>query len=146
MKERRITVMKAMGRTRRAWMNHLKALAREIGIPDSYREVISYLNRNPGANQKDIAEFSNVTTAAVNQTVKAMIAEGFLRKETDEADRRYTKLYLTEKGAEISHKLRESLRRSDEIITKTITPEKEAEMIELLDVIYECIKEELTSC
>jgi DNA-binding MarR family transcriptional regulator len=146
MEKRKRTVMMAIARTRRVWMDHTKALAQEIGIPDSYRMVIMYLVREPGANQKDIAEFANITTAAVNQTVKEMIANGYLEKQTDEKDRRYTKLYLTEKGGEIALKLKEKLHISDEVITAAITPEKEAEMIELLDKIQECIRRDLTSC
>lgn len=146
MEKRKRTVMMALNKTRRAWLEHTKAVALEIGIPDSYRTVIMYLNREPGANQKDIAEFANITTAAVNQTVKEMIANGYLEKVTDEKDRRYTKLYLTDKGREISLKLREKLHISDEVITAAITPEKEAEMIELLDKIHDCIRRNLTSC
>ena len=56
--------------------------------------------------------------------MKEMIATGYSEKQTDEQDRRYTKLYLTEKGREIALKLREKLRVSDEVITAAITPEK----------------------
>jgi len=136
----------ALARTRRAWVDHTRAVAQELGIPDSYRTVISYLIRRPGANQKNIAEFSNITTAAVNQTVKEMIKDGYVKKETDESDRRYTKLYLTDKGTDIALQLREKLHYSDEVITAVITPEKEEEMIALLDIIYDCIKEELSRC
>ena len=146
MEQRKRTVMMALSRTRRAWMDHTKAVAQEMGIPDSYRLVIMYLIREPGANQKDIAEFANITTAAVNQTVKEMIANGYLEKQTDEKDRRYTKLYLTEKGREIALKLREKLHTYDEVITAAITPENEAEMIALLDKIHDCIRRDLTSC
>lgn len=145
MEMRKRTVMMAIGRTRRAWVEHTKAVALKIGISDSYRTVISFLSRQPGANQKNIAEFANVTTAAVNQTVKEMVADGYVRKETDENDRRYTRLYLTEKGEETALQVREYLHHSDEVITTVITPEKEAEVIALLDKIYECIRRELPS-
>ena len=143
MEMRKRTVMMAIGRTRRAWVEHTKAVALKIGISDSYRTVISFLSRQPGANQKNIAEFANVTTAAVNQTVKEMVADGYVRKETDENDRRYTRLYLTEKGEETALQVREYLHHSDEVITTAITPEKEAEVIALLDKIYECIRRDL---
>ena len=139
--ERRRTLMMAMARTRRAWTNHVKEVALEIGIPDSYRTVISYLHRNPGANQRNIAEFADVTTSAVNQTVKSMQEEGYLKKETDDCDKRHSKLFLTEKGEKIGAKLRERLSASDAVITAMVTPEKEAELIELLDKITECIRE-----
>jgi len=142
--EHRRTLMMAIGRTRHAWMNHTKSVALSIGIPESYRVVISYLARNPGANQRKIAEFSNVTTSAINQTVKNMIADGYVQKETDDCDRRNTKLFLTEKGEEAALLLREKLHKSDEVITALITQEKEAEIIAVLDRIYDCLQEELT--
>ena len=146
MQEKKRSVMMALARTRRAWMDHTKAVALEIGIPESYRIVISFLSRHPGANQKQIAEFANVTTAAVNQTVKEMVSDGYVKKETDENDRRHTRISLTEKGMEVGCRLHERLFHSDEVITAAITPEKEAEMIELLDKIHDCIRRDLTTC
>lgn len=145
MEMRKRSVMMAVSRTRRAWMEHTRAVALKIGIPDSYRTVISFLFRHPGSSQKEIAEFANVTTAAINQTIKEMIADGFVRKETDENDRRHTRIFLTEKGEETGQKVREELSHSDQVITAAITPEKEAEMIALLDKIYDCIRRDLSS-
>lgn len=146
MQEKKRSVMMALSRTRRAWVDHTKAVALEIGIPESYRIVISFLSRHPGANQKQIAEFANITTAAVNQTIKEMIRDGYVQKETDENDRRHTRIFLTEKGQETGKRLQERLFHSDEVITAAISPEKEAEMIELLDKIHDCIRRELTTC
>lgn len=146
MEKKKRSVMMAVSRTRRAWADYTKTVALEIGIPASYRTVISFLARHPGANQKNIAEFADITTAAVNQTVRDMITDGYVKKETDENDKRYTKLYLTEKGAVTAAKVRERLFHSDDVITAAITPEKEAEMIELLDKIYDCIRRDLSSC
>ena len=143
MERPRIRVMMAVSRVRHAWQDHVRDVAREIGIPDSYREIISYLSRNPGASQRMVAEFCSITTAAVNQTVKEMVADGYVKKETDANDRRCTRLFLTEKGEETGRKVRKMLHNSDEIIAAAITPEKEAEMIELLDKIYDCIRKEL---
>ena len=142
--ERKRTIMMALSRTRRAWDNHVKEVALSVGIPDSYRTVIMYLSRHPGANQRNIAEFADITTSAVNQTVKSMITEGYLRKETDDNDKRYSKLFLTQKGESVSLTLRERLHTSDEVITALITPEKEAEMIALLDKITDCIRRDLS--
>ncbi len=146
MQSRKRTIMMAVNRTRRAWLEHTKRIAREIGIPDSYREIISYLSRHPGANQRDVADFCNVTTAAINQTIKDMVAGEYVRKETDEADRRYTCLFLTEKGERISEAVRQRLYASDAVITAAISAEKEEEMIALLDEIYTLIRRDLMSC
>lgn len=139
----RKTVMMAAGRLHREWRSHMRECALEVGIPDSYRMIIMYLSRNPGSNQKALAEFANKTTAAINQTVKEMQNNGYIRKETDEKDQRYTKLYLTEKGMDKSEKLRERLHKSDEIITDRLGVENEDRLVELLDELYLLVKEEL---
>ncbi len=142
--KRKKSLMMAMARTRRAWNNHVKEVALAVGIPDSYRTIILFLARQPGANQRNIAEYADITASAINQTVKNMIAEGFLRKETDSCDKRHSKLFLTKKGEDTARKLRERLHTSDKVITALITPEKEAEMIALLDKITDCIRRDLT--
>ena len=142
MKQRR-TLMMSIARTRRVWQEHKKSIALSLGIPDSYRTVIMYLAKHPGANQRMIAEFSEVTASAINQTVKSMIAEGYVRKEMDGSDRRQTKLFLTEKGEETAGKLMKKMDWADDRITELITPEKEAELIQWIDRIHDFIREEL---
>lgn len=143
---RRKTLMRAVGRARRAWEQHVREIALSAGIPESYRSVIMYLYRHPGAGQRSIAEFADITTSAVNQTVKSMLAEGYLRKEVDESDKRNLRLYLTEKGQETAEKLHEKLDVSDDAITALIGTDKEAELIALLEKAADYIRRDLTSC
>ena len=140
------TLMRAVGKTRRAWQQHVRACALATGIPDSYRTVIMYLYHHPGAGQRDIAEFAQITTSAVNQAVKSMQAEGYLRKETDLSDKRSSRLYLTDQSTAIAEKLHQQLAASDKGITALIGPEKEAEMIALLEKVADYIRKDLTSC
>ena len=130
---RRKTLMRAVARTRRAWELHVREIALSAGIPESYRTVLMYLYRHPGAGQRSIAEFAEITASAVNQTVKSMLADGYLCKETDESDKRNSRLYLTEKGEETAAQLYEKLNVSDDAITALIGAEKEAELIALLE-------------
>lgn len=143
MEKRRKALMMALSRTQKEWERHMRKCAMEVGIPDSYRTVMMFLSRHPGANQTMLAEFSDKTTAAINQTVKEMLANGYIRKETDESDQRYTKLFLTEKGSEKAALLRERLRQSDDKITAVIGAQKEQELIALLDSLYTVIREDL---
>ena len=141
--EQKRTLMMSIARTRGVWQEHKKSIALSLGIPESYRAVIMYLAKHPGANQRMIAEFSDVTASAINQTAKSMIAEGYVSKETDGSDRRHTKLFLTKKGEETARKLQKKMDWSDDRITELITPEKEAELIQWMDRIHDFIREEL---
>ena len=143
MEKRRKALMMALSRTQKEWERHMRKCAMEVGIPDSYRTVMMFLSRHPGANQTMLAEFSDKTTAAINQTVKEMLANEYIRKETDESDQRYTKLFLTEKAHEKAALLREQLGQSDDKITAVIGAQKEQELIALLDSLYTVIREDL---
>ncbi|MBR2634024.1 MAG: MarR family transcriptional regulator [Clostridia bacterium] len=137
-----ITLMKALSKTFRHWEIHMKKCAMEVGIPDSYRMILMFLSRHPGANQMMIADFADRSRASVNQNVKKMIEDDYIRKEADEKDQRYTKLYLTEKGIEKAERLRARLSRSDARITDLVGSAKEQEIIALLELIRNGLKEE----
>ena len=144
--KRQKTIMRAVASARHAWNNHVRQITLEEGIPDSYRPVLLHLYHEPGKSQKNLAEFAKVTTSAINQTVKNMLEEGYIRKETDTSDRRNTRLYLTEKGEEASARLRARLDMSDDAITAFIGEEEEKGLMKILDSLSEFIRRELGQC
>lgn len=91
-------LMLEMKCTARAWDDYIRRLAAEAGVPDGYRATLMFIARNPGASQKSVAEHNRVTSAAVSQTVRDMIADGYLYRESDSEDLRASRLFLTEKG------------------------------------------------
>ena len=124
------------------WLKYLRKNSGELGLSDTYRRIIMFLNRNPGANQKMIAEFCNMTSAAVSQTIKEMQLAGYIYKETDEKDQRYYKLYLTDKSKEKVELIHETIQNADSFITKAVSPEKEAEIVKILTELTEAIRKE----
>lgn len=142
----RKTLMRAAGAARRTWKQYVREIALSEGIPESYRTMLMFLHRHPGARQRSVAEFAGVTTSAINQTVKSMLAENYLKKEMDESDKRGTRLYLTEKGEETAAKLYGKLNAADDAITALLGAEKEAELIALLEKVTDYIRKDLTAC
>ena len=134
--------MMAVGQTHFIWEKCNRAAAARLGVPESYLKPILFLSRRPGAGQKELAEFSHVSTAAVNQTVKEMLLAGLLQKEADVTDRRRSRLYLTDKGAAVASRLRQSFEDRDARISAALTPEKEQELISLLDLVRASLEEE----
>lgn len=138
--------MRSIARARGAWTNHVREIALSEGIPDSYRTVLMYLLRHPGASQRNIAEFAGITTSAVNQTVRSMQEEDYLRKETDLSDKRNSRLFLTEKGSAIAIRVYEKLDAADDAITAMLGAEREAELIMLLEQLADYIRKDLSQC
>jgi len=136
-------LMLVIKHTYKEWTNYMRKLALEAGIPDSYRMIVMYLSRNPGASQKDLAEYCDMTPAAVSQTIREMQLTGYINKESSLGDRRLVQLYLTEKGKSSAERIRTRIHEADKIITSAITKEKEEELIEALNLLSETIRKEL---
>lgn len=143
---KRWTLMHGISRARCAWSDHVREISLAEGIPDSYRQVIMFLHRHPGASQRGIAEFVGVTTSAINQVVKSMLEEGYLRKEADLSDKRSSKLYLTEVGEDAACRLRKKLDESDDAITAFIGAQREEELTQLLHQLTDFIRKDLGQC
>lgn len=141
--QRRQTLMRELGRTKRAWNDHVRKIALAEGIPDSYRSVIMFLHRNPGSSQKNVAEFTGVTTSAINQVVKSMLDDAYLRKEADPSDKRSFRLYLTDIGETIADRLHKQLDKSDDDITAFVGADREQELMEFLHQLTDFIQKEL---
>lgn len=139
-------LMRTILHTNKAWNAYRRKISHEIGIPDSYRMILMYLSRHPGASQKEIAEFRGITTSSVNQTVKEMLLTGYLEKQTDETDLRCCKLYLTELGSNVACQIRQRIEQAEEKISRLITPEKKKEVIALLVSLTEEINRGLPDC
>lgn len=138
--------MRSVMRTRCVWNAYVRQVALSEGIPDSYRPILMFLHRNPGASQKSAAEFAGVTTSAINQVVKGMAEEGYLRKEVDPSDKRNSKLFLTESGEAVASRLRDKLEEADGKITAFLGEETEDLLIDRLDAVSELIRKELRQC
>lgn len=126
----------------RAWRERLRHISAEVGIPDPYARILSYLYRHPGASQKDLAEHTQKTYAAISQTVKEMLREGYVRREIDSEDQRYAKLYLTEKGTYCALRLREEIGRAEERIRMALPAQRQEEVSVLLEQLYEAVRKE----
>ena len=141
MKEEK-TLMMVIGAVFREWHEYAQSVASRVGLSDAYRPVILYLSRHPGAGQKEIAEFHGVSGAAISRTVKDMLRDGYLRRETDAQDGRCARLSLTERGLAASACVRDVLHGTDALLTGALTPEKEAELRALLETVRAVIRKE----
>jgi DNA-binding MarR family transcriptional regulator len=71
------------------------------GIKQGQYEYFLLIFSIPGINQLELARLKNVGKASVTKALKILEDNGFVRRETDENDRRNTLCYITEKGEKI---------------------------------------------
>ena len=132
--------------TYKLWRAHMRDIAAAVGVPDSYRMVLTYLLRHPGCSQKALAAYRNITNSSVSQIVKEMQLTGYLRKEADPDDQRYVRLYLTEQGKACAEEIRDRIRRSDAELSALLPPDHEAQLLALLGELSDILEKGLPPC
>ena len=136
-------LMLAIKHTYKQWNDYMQRLALEAGIPGPYSMIVMYLAKNPGTSQKELADYCQKTYASISQTIKEMQSSDYVIKQTDVNDQRYAKLYLTEKGLACANQVRSKIHEADKVITSIITPNKEKELIEIMELLKNTIQKEL---
>lgn len=125
--------------TTRAWDEHIRRLAGEAGVPEGYRATLMFIAHHPGASQKAVAEHNRVTSAAVSQTVRDMIADGYLYREADSDDLRASRLFLTEKGRAADDRLRDKVIAAENAVREALTAEELDATVSILRRVREVL-------
>jgi len=73
----------------------------QYGIKQGQFEYFLLIFSVPGINQLEIGRLKSVGKASVTKALKILEEDGFIKRETDESDRRNTLCYITPKGEAI---------------------------------------------
>jgi DNA-binding MarR family transcriptional regulator len=74
-------------------------------------KVLGFFGRNPGATQSDLAQHSGRDKAQLARLIKGLRDRGLLEGEPDPADRRNTRLSLTDAGQAVRRALQQQGKR-----------------------------------
>lgn len=77
----------------------------KYGIKQGQFEYFLLIYSTPGINQLELGKMKNVGKASVTKALKILEEDGFIRRVTDENDRRNILCYVTEKGDMIADEL-----------------------------------------
>lgn len=68
------------------------------GIHPSQFPILAELDKNDGCTQRELSERLSVAPPTVAVSMKRLESAGFVTRETDSADARNTRVYITESG------------------------------------------------
>jgi len=86
---------------------------RDLGLTQSQWRAIGRLSREEGVNQATLAERLEMRPITIARLIDRMQAAGWVKRESDAADRRAVRLFLTPKAKPI---LAEMQARADEVL------------------------------
>lgn len=81
--------------------NYIGSQVEKYGIKQGQYEYFLLISSSPGINQLELARLKNVGKASVTKALKILEDDGFIKRITDENDRRSILCFITEKGEAI---------------------------------------------
>lgn len=113
-----------------------------ISIRSGQHDFFYVISLKEGISQKELSEWLYISKSTTAKAVKNLIAHGYIRKEKDMDDKRYDRLYLTEKGREISSRMNETFMEVVEITTRHLSQSEIEQTKTLLKKILNNVLEE----
>lgn len=114
--------------------------AKEEGLFAGQQHIILALLENEGITVGEIARQLDVTPATVSVSVKRLEKAGFVKKQSDEANARITKLYLTEKGRAVPDRIKDRMDSQEKYITMGLSDDEKNMFSDMLDKVIDNMK------
>ena len=105
---------------------------REHGFSGAMYMILLHVDRHPGASQDSIANHMYIDKCNVARRTKKLEELGYIRRETDQADRRQNNLYQTDKGRELVPVIKTYLSQWGQGMTESLSEKEKDTLITLL--------------
>ena len=77
----------------------------KFGITQGQPRILNFLARADGCMQRELAEHCNIEPATVTSALGTMERDGLIARLPDAADRRVTRVFLTDKGRDAQRRV-----------------------------------------
>ena len=88
--------------------------------------ILRILEIRDGINQESIRRHFHLDKGSVAKTIKPLIEEGYVTRETDPSDKRSYRIFLTERGRGVLPVVAEALEKWNAILTESLSEEETA--------------------
>lgn len=117
---------------------HRKLAFREfakIDLTEGQPKILSFLAKNNGCIQKDIADNCRIKPATVTSVLSNMEKAGLIYRSQNNENRRILNVFLTDKGVKAQKQVGIIFNKLDDLCFKGFSEEEKLQAIELLDRI-----------
>ena len=113
-----------------------------IGAQKAYGGVLMQIMHHEGAKQSEIAKHMNFSAPTISITVQKLEENGLIVRKADENDQRQFRIFLTDKGKDMTEKIRNTFTKCENVLAKNFTQEELIMIRSLLKKMYKNISEE----
>ena len=125
------TIMMLVNNISKCFRDKMRVKTDELGLADTYRPIFWVLKNYDGCTQLDICKLTQLKAPTVSLTLQKMEQIGFIRRTSDEDDKRNTRIFITEKGTEVQQEIERLLKETEEEFLKEFD-ESEKEVLKRL--------------
>ena len=91
----------------RDFTSEADSILSEIGLGRAHHRVIYFVGKYSGMTVSDLLSILRITKQSLSRVLSHLIAEGYVRQQIGDADKRQRLLFLTSKGSALEARLTE---------------------------------------
>lgn len=107
-----------------------------VDIKSGQQDFMYVICNNEGISQKELSERLKIGKATTAKAVKSLMESGYIKRERAEDDKRFYKLFLTDKGREIAPLVRNTFKEVSGIYSKGFTDKEAEEVLKILEKLF----------
>lgn len=119
---------------------HRQLMSRKMvdhGIPTAQIFCLKEIAHNDGITQRDLAEKLSVSRPTLTVMLQKMERTGLIERTSDADDQRFTRLHVSQRGAQLHESMHVALGQMVEEMAGTMTDEDKIELTRLLNLMYD---------
>ncbi|WP_245692703.1 MarR family winged helix-turn-helix transcriptional regulator [Sporomusa acidovorans] len=117
-----------------------KADAACCGITVAQCHTLVEIGRTNGLSLNELSEALTLDKSTMSRTVDNLVKTGLVERQSDNEDRRYTKITLTAEGTEMVKAINSGMEEYFERVLRSIPKEKCEAVIEILPYLLTAVK------
>lgn len=117
-------------------------------LTKSQLDILNYLDQHPDQMtcQKDLQNYLHVSNATINGLVNRLEQNGYIYRITNSEDKRMVSIYPTEKANQIKDLFLTTIYNLEQKMMAHIAPDKQEELVNLLEQMIQNIESEDQPC
>ena len=124
--------MRQISITYRCAMRYRERELADTGLAGCQTPYLTALYRRPGLTQEELAKDLNVNKSSVTRQLAVLEEQGYVRRESDPADKRSLLVFPTDKALELRDRLFRCYREWNEYLTQDLSEEEKATLSGLM--------------
>lgn len=125
---------------------HTKLIA--YNLTKSQLDILNYLDQHPDQMtcQKDLQNYLHVSNSTINGLVNRLEQNGYIYRITNSEDKRMVSIHPTEKANQIKDLFLTTIYNLEQKMMAHIAPDKQEELVNLLEQMIQNIESEDQPC